>query len=85
MTSPHATDKVDLNTVQADVWHLFRLLDVTDGILGEMSYVRDGKRDDELDRVNSLTRIARNLAERIGLDIDNNFDAIQCGQTEDAA
>lgn len=79
------TSDRDLNDVQADVWHLFHLIEATVDILREMPYERNGKRDVELDRVNSLTRIAQDLAERIGLDIDNNFHAIQRGQAADAA
>lgn len=76
-TAETLPEKVDLNTVQSDVWHLYHLLDTIMDQLMEMDYERDGKRDVALDRTAALAWIARDHAQHIGLDIDNNFHAIE--------
>ena len=70
---------VDLNAVQSDVWHLYYLLDATMTLLHDMPYVRNGERDVELERVASLAWFARDHAERLGKNIDENFHHIQTG------
>ena len=72
-----ATETVTLDTVQSDVWHLYYLLDTVVDLLMEMEYVRDGKRDIQLDRTAALAWIARDKAHHIGRSIDENFNAIR--------
>ncbi|KQT04134.1 hypothetical protein [Rhizobium sp. Leaf386] len=74
-----AGETPDLNTVQSDVWHLYHLLDATMDLLMEMPYEREGKRDVDLDRIAALAWIARDRAQHIALDIDNNFHSIERG------
>jgi hypothetical protein len=70
-------EDVTLDTVQGDIWHLFHLLDTVVDLLLEMPYERNGKRDHGLDKIASLTWIARDEAAFIGNSIDDNFDEIK--------
>ncbi|OQM76444.1 hypothetical protein [Manganibacter manganicus] len=66
-----------LDDLQIDVWDLHRLLITTYDIIHEMPYERDGKRDDELDRVASMLRVARDFSERISVATDTHYHSIR--------
>lgn len=76
MASEHYT----LDDLQVDVFDLQRLLVATYDIVHEMDYVRNGKRDHELDRVASLLRIARDFAGRISAATDEHYHEIRSGR-----
>lgn len=48
-----------------EITDLRRLLDTTNEALNELDYGRGRTRNHQLDRVSSLTRIARDMAERL--------------------
>ena len=54
-----------LADIQIDVGDLSALIDQTDDVLTGMDYGTGAGRNHELDRVASLTRIARDMAARI--------------------
>ena len=60
-----------LDDLDIDFGDLRMLLDATYGILHEMPYERDGRRDEELDRVAALIRIAQQFSEQIERNLDN--------------
>jgi hypothetical protein len=66
MSASYTLDDLDI-----DFGDLRGLLDATYDILHEMPYERDGKRDNELDRVASLIRIAQQFSEQIGRNLDD--------------
>lgn len=65
--------------LQIDVGDLHALLIAMYGILHEMPYEREGKRDEELDQVASLARVARDFAERISQSVDTHHTTIRTG------
>ncbi|WP_027037564.1 hypothetical protein [Mesorhizobium ciceri] len=77
MTAP----SYNLDDLQIDIWDLHRLIAATYSIVHEMPYERDGKRDDELDRVASLLRIAQDFSERVSANTDQHYDEIRSGRT----
>jgi hypothetical protein len=72
----------NLDDLQVDVWDLHRLLIVTYDIIHEMPYERDGKRDDELDQVASMLRVARDFSGRISVATDTHYHSIRGRRTE---
>lgn len=70
----------NLDDLQIDVWDLHRMIAATYDIVHEMPYVRDGKRDEELDRVASLLRIAREFSGRVSADTDQHYHEIKSGR-----
>lgn len=54
-----------IDDLDIEVGDLRELLDATHDTLNEMPFERDGRRDEALDRVASLVRIAQLFAERI--------------------
>lgn len=60
-----------LDDLDIDFGDLRRLLDATYDILHEMPYERDGRRDEELDRVAALVRIAQQFSEQIERNLDD--------------
>lgn len=63
------TEEVSLDTIHSDVWHLYHLLDVISGELSEANTSHE--------RVEALAWIARDRAEQIGLNIDNNYQKMR--------
>jgi len=77
--APKAQHPVRLDDIQSDVWHAYELLDTIVDTIMEMEFVRDGKRDHQMDRVSALTWIARDHLQQIGRMIDENFATIARG------
>lgn len=66
-----------LDDLQIDIGDLSRLLGTTYGVIHEMPFEREGKRDHELDQVAALLRIARDFAERISKATDTHYHQIR--------
>jgi hypothetical protein len=66
MSAAYTLDDLDI-----DFGDLRRLLDATYAILHEMPYERNGRRDEELDRVAALVRIAQQFSEQIERNLDD--------------
>ncbi|MDQ0318766.1 hypothetical protein QO002_000904 [Pararhizobium capsulatum DSM 1112] len=66
-----------LADVQAEVWRLFHLLATISDLIMEFPLACDDRSEAELDRINALALIARDRARSLGLDIDQNFRAIE--------
>lgn len=76
---PSAIAEANLDDVQLAVTDLRVVLDVNKGLLLDMPFVRDGKRDTALDQVNSMVSVACTMAERIETMIEENYNVI-CGR-----
>ncbi len=74
MSAPYTFDDL-----QIDVGDLHALLVAMYGVLHEMPYVRDGKRDEELDQVASLARVARDFSGRISQQVELHHTTIRGG------
>lgn len=59
----------DLDDLDIDIIDLRGIIDAIYGIVHEMPFERDGARDEELDRVASLLRIARQFSAQIDANI----------------
>lgn len=70
---------ITLDDIHAHVTELFHLLEMTYEQLCELDYGRekDGTRNHALDRIASMTCIARDLAERTAADIQTNYTEIR--------
>lgn len=65
-------DPYTLDDLDIDIIDLRGLIDATYAIVHEMPFVRDGMRDEDLDRVASLLRIAQQFAKQI----DDNIQVV---------
>lgn len=70
---PSPPKAYNLHDLHSDVHHLHELLGAIKDILHEMSYVRDGKRDVELDRVAALNWIATDHALQLANLIEEHY------------
>lgn len=60
-----------LDDIRHDIGQLYRLLQVAVGIVIEMPHVlNDGRRDEEMDQLDALLCIARNMAKKTTEDAD---------------
>lgn len=64
-------DPYTLGDLDIDIIDLRGLIDAIYAIVHEMPFVRDGQRDEELDRVASLLRIAQQFAKQVDDNIQN--------------
>jgi hypothetical protein len=57
-----------LDDIQSDIWHLYHLLDAI--VDQQLELQHDGTGNGPLDRVDSLTWIAREVARKLAVDTD---------------
>lgn len=71
---------VDLNTIQTELEHLVHLMDATVDCIQELDFPRDEHGHCPMDRMAALAWVARDMAERIAKQVDDNFFEIQGGR-----